>query len=269
MILQAIRSAIFYVVWLSHTALLAIAIGTIGIIARRPTKLGWALSLYWVHSSKFLLRWIVGIRSVIEGVENIPPGPSIFASKHMSDWDIFALVPYAEKPAYIAKKELMDIPFFGHAAKTFDTIRIDRSLGAEAIPAMIREARGALDRGCRIVIYPEGTRRLPLAPPDYRHGIVAMYTGLDVPVVPVALDSGLYWSRNSLILWPGTARAKFLPPIMPGLSAREFKDTLIERIETATNQLILDAAERGLARPIPPEMRAKLQTLKAAQPTRY
>lgn len=269
MILQAIRSAIFYGLWLSHTALLAIAVGTIGIVTRRPTKLGWALSMYWVNSSKFLLRWIVGIKSSVEGLEHIPPGPAIFASKHMSDWDIFALVPPAVRPAFIAKKELMDIPFFGHAAKTFDTIRIDRSLGAGAIPAMIGDARAALDRGCRIVIYPEGTRRLPLAPPDYRQGIVAMYTGLNVPVVPVALDSGLYWARNSLILWPGNARARFLPPIMPGLSAAEFKDTLVERIETGTNQLILEAVERGLAGPISPEMRTKLQALASAESTRY
>ena len=269
MILQAIRSVLFYAVWLANTALLAILVGTLGIVTRRPTKLGWALSMYWVNSSKFLLRWLVGIRSKVEGAENIPPGPSIFASKHMSDWDIFALVPYAERPAYIAKKELMDIPFFGWAAATYDTIRIDRSLGMEAIPAMLREAKAALERGCRIVIYPEGTRRVPLAPPDYRQGIVAMYMGLNVPVVPVALDSGLYWQRNSLILWPGMARAKFLPPIMPGLSAAEFKATLIERIEGETNRMILDAVERGLSRPISREMRDKLQALGAAQPTIY
>lgn len=269
MIVQAIRSLLFYALFLSHTAILAIVIGTLGIATRRPTRLGWALSKYWVASSKFLLRWIVGIRSKVEGAENIPPGPCIFASKHMSDWDIFALVPYAERPAYIAKKELMDIPFFGWAAATYDTIRIDRSLGLEAIPAMLGEARAALDRGCRIVIYPEGTRRLPLAPPDYRKGIVSMYMGLDTPVVPVALDSGLYWSRNSLILWPGTARARFLPPIMPGLSAAEFRATLIERIETQTNRMIAEAVRNGVSRPIPPEMRERLAEIEEEGTTTY
>jgi len=268
MIFQAIRSAIFYAVWLAHTVLLAIVVGTIGKLFGR-TRVGWALSMYWVHSSLFLMRWIVGIRTRIEGVENIPPGPAIFASKHMSDWDIFALVPLAEQPAFVAKKELMDIPFFGWAAATYDTIRIDRSLGSGAIPTMIAEARAALDRGCRIVIFPEGTRRLPLAPPDYRQGIVSMYTGLDPVVVPVALDSGLYWSRNSAILWPGTARARFLPPIMPGLSPEAFKKTLVERIETETNRMILEAVEKGVARPIPEELRAKLQALETGEPTTY
>lgn len=269
MITQAIRSLLFYAVFLAHTVIIAIIVGTIGVIARRPTRLGWAISKYWVNSSMFLLRWMVGIKSMVEGAGNIPPGPCIFASKHMSDWDIFALVSYAGRPAYIAKKELMDIPFFGWAARTYDTIRIDRSLGMDAIPAMLRDARAALDRGCRIVIYPEGTRRLPLAPPDYRQGIVSMYTGLDVPVVPVALDSGLYWSRNSLILWPGTARARFLPPIMPGLPAAEFKQTLIDRIEGETNRMILEAVDKGLSGPVSDEMYDKLQALKADRTTTY
>lgn len=268
MILQAIRSAVFYVVWLAHTVLLALIVGTIGKLFGR-TRIGWSLSMYWVHSSLFLLRWIVGIRTSVEGTENIPPGASIFASKHMSDWDIFALVPYAEKPAFLAKKELMDIPFFGWAAATYDTIRIDRSLGAGAVPAMIRDARAALDRGCRAVIFPEGTRRLPLAPPEYRRGIVDMYTELNTPVIPVALDSGLYWSRNSLVLWPGTARARFLPAIMPGLSGEDFKKTLVDRIEGETNRMILEAVEKGVSRPIPDDMRAKLQALEAGTPTTY
>lgn len=268
MILQAIRTAVFYMVWLAHTVLLAIVIGTIGKLFGR-TRIGWWLSMYWVHSSLFLLRWLVGIRTRVEGTENIPPGPCIFASKHMSDWDILALVPHAERPAYLAKKELMDIPFFGWAAATYDTIRIDRSLGSGSIPAMLREARAALDRGCRIVIYPEGTRRLPLAPPDYRRGIIEMYTNLDTPVVPVALDSGLYWSRNSLILWPGTARARFLPPILPGLSPQAFKETLVARIEGETNRMILDAVDRGLSGPVSGEMHDKLQALRGADTTTY
>src|SRR5690606_31497434 len=119
------------------------------------------------------------------------------------------------------------IPFFGQAAQAFDTIRLDRSLGGEAIPAMIEDAKAALARGARIIIFPEGTRKAPLAPYDYRYGIVRLYQGLDVPVVPAAVNSGLFWGRNSLLLWPGTARARFLPPIPPGLPPEEFRERLI------------------------------------------
>jgi 1-acyl-sn-glycerol-3-phosphate acyltransferase len=208
-----------------------------------------------------LLRWTVGIRSDVSGEENIPEGPCIIAAKHMSDWDIFAILPHSRRPAFIAKKELMDIPFFGWAAQTFDTIRIDRSLGSDAIPLMLDDARAALARGCRIIIFPEGTRKAPLADPDYRYGIVRMYEALNVPVVPVALNSGLYWGRNSRILWPGTAKARFLPAIPPGLPASAFQTRLIQTVESETNRLILEAYQGGLARPIPSEMRDRLEQM--------
>ncbi|MBK8084037.1 MAG: 1-acyl-sn-glycerol-3-phosphate acyltransferase [Devosia sp.] len=142
-IVPAIRSLLFYLVFYLQTAVLAIVIGLIAIVARRRTRLGWALALYWIHSHILALRLIVGIRTDIAGEENIPDGPCIIASKHMSDWDIFALLPGARRPAFVAKKELMDIPFFGQAAMSFDTIRLDRALGSEAIPRMIEEARAA------------------------------------------------------------------------------------------------------------------------------
>jgi 1-acyl-sn-glycerol-3-phosphate acyltransferase len=180
----------------------------------------------------------------------------------MSDWDIFAILPGVGRPAFIAKKELMDIPFFGKAAMAFDTIRIDRSQGGDAIPLMLSDAKGALDRGARIIIFPEGTRKAPLQPHDYRYGVVRLYEGLNVPVVPVALNSGLFWGRNSLLLRPGTARARFLPSIPAGLGMEEFRARLTEAIETETNRLIRIADDEGLADPVPAELRAKLDQLK-------
>ncbi len=103
-----------------------------------------------------------------------------------------------------------------------DTISVDRKKGKDALPAMMDEARAALGKGCRVIIFPEGTRRAPLDTPAYRSGIVRMYLAMDVPVVPVALTSGLYWGRNSPVLWPGTARAKFLEPIPPGYRGMSF-----------------------------------------------
>ena len=265
MIGQALRSLLFYVVFYVQTVVLAIVVGISAAIWGR-TRFGWGLALYWIHSHLFALRWLAGIRTDVKGTENIPEGPCIIASKHMSDWDIFALLPGARRPAFIAKKELMDIPFFGRAAQAFDTIRLDRSLGGEAIPAMIEDAKAALARGARIIIFPEGTRKAPLAPYDYRYGIVRLYQGLDVPVVPAAVNSGLFWGRNSLLLWPGTARARFLPPIPPGLPPEEFRERLIAAIEGETNRLLLDAYEDGLSRPIPDELFEKFEALKAGKP---
>jgi 1-acyl-sn-glycerol-3-phosphate acyltransferase len=265
MIGQAFRSLLFYAVFYVQTAVLAIIVGASALVAGR-TRFGWALALYWIHSNLFFLRWLAGIRTDVKGTENIPDGPCIIASKHMSDWDIFALLPGAKRPAFIAKKELIDIPFFGHAARAYDTIRLDRSLGGEAIPAMLEEAKAALDRGARIIIFPEGTRKAPLDDHDYRYGIVRMYQALGVPVVPAAVNSGLFWGRNSPLLWRGTARARFLPAIPPGLPPEEFRARLVEAIESETNRLLLDAYEEGLARPIPDDMFEKFEALKAGNP---
>jgi 1-acyl-sn-glycerol-3-phosphate acyltransferase len=262
---QALRSLLFYAVFYVQTAVLAIIVGLSAVIWGR-TRFGWALSLYWIHSNLFFLRWLAGIRTDVQGEENIPDGPCIIASKHMSDWDIFALLPASKRPAFIAKKELIDIPYFGHAARAFDTIRLDRSLGGEAIPMMLEDAKAALGRGARIIIFPEGTRKAPLDQHDYRYGIVRLYQGLNVPVVPAAVNSGLFWGRNSLLLWRGTARARFLPAIPPGLPPEAFRARLIAAIEGETNTLLLAAYEEGLARPIPDDMFEKFEALKAGNP---
>jgi 1-acyl-sn-glycerol-3-phosphate acyltransferase len=265
MIGLAFRSLLFYLVYYLQTAVLAIIVGISALLWGR-TRFGWGLALYWVHCNLFLLRWLAGIRTDVQGEENIPDGPCIIASKHMSDWDIFALLPGSKRPAFIAKKELIDIPFFGHAARAFDTIRLDRSLGGDAIPAMLEDAKAALDRGARIIIFPEGTRKAPLDEYDYKWGIVRLYQGLNVPVVPAAVNSGLFWGRNSPLLWRGTARARFLPPIPPGLPPEEFRARLIGAIEGGTNELLLQAYEEGLARPIPDDMFEKFEALKAGHP---
>jgi 1-acyl-sn-glycerol-3-phosphate acyltransferase len=261
LIVRAIRSLLFYAFFYLQTVPLAIIVGLSAIIGGR-TRFGWALARYWIHSNILAMRLLAGIKTDVQGMENIPDGPCIIASKHMSDWDIFAILPGARRPAFIAKKELMDIPFFGKAAMAFDTIRIDRSQGGDAIPLMLSDAKGALDRGSRIIIFPEGTRKAPLEPHDYRYGVVRLYEGLNVPVVPVALNSGLFWGRNSLLLRPGTARARFLPAIPPGLATEAFRARLSEAIETETNRLIRRADDEGLAEPVSPALREKLDRLK-------
>ncbi len=262
--IQAIRTALFYVLFIGQTAIIAIIIGIIGLIMRRRTALSWALARYWCWSNLIFLRWIAGVDTDVSGAENIPPGGCIIASKHQSDWDVFAVFPHTGRPAYIVKKELMRIPFFGWAARSLDCIEVDRQKGAQAIPDMMLSARAAIDRGCRIVIFPEGTRKAPLAPPDYRQGIVRMYSELNVPVVPVALNSGLYWGRNSPVIWPGTARGRFLPPIEPGLPPDVFLERLRTAIETESDRLIFQAIDAGLSRPLGPSLEARAAERRSA-----
>lgn len=262
-VFQAIRTAVFYVLFIGQTAIVAIILGIIALITGR-TRVSWALAVYWCSSNLVFLRALTGVKTLVTGVENIPEGGCIIAAKHQSDWDVFALFPYTGRPAYIVKKELMRIPFFGWAARSLDCIEVDRKKGAEAIPSMMRQAHAAVERGCRIVIFPEGTRRAPLAGPDYRQGVARLYAELKVPVVPVALNSGLFWGRNSAIIWPGTAEAKFLPAIEAGLAPDVFMDRLKKAIESDSDALILKADEQGLSRPVGPELRSKLDALRQA-----
>lgn len=263
MIVQAIRSAFFYILFFGQTTILAVLLGTVSRFKGGWTPFGWMIAQYWAKSILFFLRWVVGIRTEVSGHENIPEGGCIIAAKHQSDWDIFALVPNTGRPAFIAKKELMDIPFFGWSAQTMDAICVDRQKGAEAIPAMTEEARIAIKRGCRIIIFPEGTRKPALAPPAYRSGVARLYEELGVPVVPVALNSGLFWSRNAKVLWPGTAKAKFLPAIPPGLDKAKMLQRLSSAIEAETDKLMNESVEAGLSRPISPQLRARIDALKA------
>lgn len=271
MIVQTVRSLLFYLLFLGQTVLIALLLGSIALLLpkdRPAPAFMWRIGRYWGWSNLAFLRVVVGIKSRVDGFENIPPGGCIIASKHQSDWDIVAILPHAPLPAFIAKRQLMDIPFFGWAAKLFNTISVDRKRGGEAIPLMLADAKAKIANGSQVIIFPEGTRRAPLADPAYRFGVTRMYAALGVPVVPVAVNSGLFWGRNSLVLWPGTARARFLPAIPPGLPQDQFYARLIETIETGTEALTLEAYREGLSRPIPPALREKLDALaiKSAEP---
>lgn len=265
-VFQAVRTAVFYFVFIGQTALVAFTLGIIALISGR-TALSWSMAKYWCRSNLAFLRVLTGVKTSMTGMENIPEGGCIIASKHQSDWDVFAIFPHTGRPAYIVKKELMRIPFFGWAARSLDCIEVDRKRGAEAIPLMMAQAHAAVERGCRIVIFPEGTRKAPLAPADYRQGIVRLYMELKVPVVPVALNSGLFWGRNSLMIWPGTAQGRFLPPIEPGLAPDIFLDRLKTAIETDSNALILQAVDDGLVRPIEPDLQNKIDALRDTRST--
>lgn len=263
MIVQTIRSLIFYVFFIGITTILAIPMGLYSLIA--PKFSGYPIVWLWYRSNLFFLRIFVGIKSQIEGEENLPDGPFIIASKHQSDWDIFALLPATgRRPSFIAKKQLLDIPFFGWAARNFHTISVNRKKGREALPQMIEQSKEAIKHDCRIVIYPEGTRKAPLADPNYKWGVVKLYTELNIPVVPVALTSGLYWPRNSHVLWPGTARARYLKPIQPGLSADEFHAELQRVIEAETDKMIFEDLDKGISLPISKAFQNRIDQRKSA-----
>jgi 1-acyl-sn-glycerol-3-phosphate acyltransferase len=229
-----LRSLIFVVVFYVNTALFLI-IGSPLLLGPRS----WAMAALKAHAvaSIWWLRIICGTKLEVRGRENLPPGPALIASKHQSAWDTFGLIPLTRDPAMIMKKELLSVPLYGWFSRKFEMIFVQRDLGAAALRRMAADARERAAQGRDIVIFPEGTRRAPGAPPAYRPGIALLYEALGLPCVPVALNSGVFWPRRSLLRRPGTIIVEFLPAIEPGLPRKQFVALLQERIETASARL--------------------------------
>jgi 1-acyl-sn-glycerol-3-phosphate acyltransferase len=213
------------------------------LIAAMPTLLMprgalWAMVKSWSSVNLWLLKVICKIGCEFRGLENIPKGAALIASKHQSMWETFALITVLEDPAYILKRELLWIPFFGWCAAKAEMIPVDRGKRSQALAAMTERAHRETERGREIIIFPEGTRRAPGAEPKYKFGVAFLYTELGVPCVPVALNSGLFWPRRSFRRYPGVVRVEFLPPIPPGLDRQVFYDRLQDAIETKTAELL-------------------------------
>jgi 1-acyl-sn-glycerol-3-phosphate acyltransferase len=135
------------------------------------------------------------------------------------------------------KRELMWIPFFGWYAWKVGMIPVDRRRGSQALTEMNARVRLELARNRQIIIFPEGTRRAPGAEPSYKYGVVHLYADANVPCLPIALNSGLFWPRRSFRRYPGTVLVEFLDPFPPGETKQDFMERLAREIETATAQL--------------------------------
>tara|TARA_R110000787_G_scaffold40869_8_gene101112 strand:- start:1022 stop:1759 length:738 start_codon:yes stop_codon:yes gene_type:complete len=200
----------------------------------------WAsrfIAWFWTASVFALLKATTGLTHRIEGAENIPDGPVIFASKHQSTWETMIYPYILRDPVTILKRELFWIPFYGWYVKKYGCIGIDRADGATALRGMVRDARETVAAGRPLVVFPEGTRAPPGETRPFQIGIAALYRDLDVPVVPVALNSGHYWPRRSLIRRSGTITIRFLPAIPPGLDRKLFMKRLEDDLAKAQGEL--------------------------------
>jgi 1-acyl-sn-glycerol-3-phosphate acyltransferase len=177
----------------------------------------------------------------VRGHEKLPAGPVIVAAKHQAAWDTFALIPLLRDPALVMKAELLSIPLYGIFCRKFELIPVQREAGPAALRQMAREARSRAAQGREILIFPEGTRKIPGSPPDYKPGIAFLYQDLKIPVCPLALNSGAFWPRHSFLRYPGTIVAEFLDPIPPELSRQEFMQRLEQAIEPASEKLLAEA----------------------------
>jgi 1-acyl-sn-glycerol-3-phosphate acyltransferase len=238
-----VRSVVFNVLF--YLNLLVHFIAAIPTLAM-PRRAILAVATFWARTNLWLLRVICDIKVEYRGLAKIPHGALIVASKHQSLWETFALLPLFHDPAFILKRELLWIPFFGWYAWKAGMIAVNRGKRAQALAEMTVRAREELGRDRQIVIFPEGTRRAPGAEPSYKYGVVHLYAETGVPCLPIALNSGLFWPRRSFRRYPGTVVVEVLDPIPPGLDKKGFSQRLEQVIETATARLIAEG-ERELA----------------------
>jgi len=199
-----------------------------------------AVAKSWGRTNLVLLRVVAGIDCEVRGREKIPKGPIIVAAKHQSAWETFALLPLIDNPVFILKRELQWIPIFGWLTIKGRMVPVDRGGGSPALAAMIERARIELADNRQLIIFPEGTRRPAGAEPRYKVGVAHLYAAEGVPCVPIALNSGLFWPRRSLMRFPGTVVAEILDPIPPGLGKEAFFERLRNDIESATVRLIAE-----------------------------
>ena len=202
-----------------------------------PRRLTFRMFHFWGRGVTAMLR-ICGIRVEVRGRQYIPTGPALVAPKHQCMLDVFAQFMWLPASAYVMKQELAWIPWFGWYAKKAGAIVIDREGGAKTMRQVIREGIELFKSGAQVVIFPEGTRKAPGDPPDYKPGIAALYRELNVPVYPVATNAGVHWPAHGFIRRPGLIVFEYLEPIPPGLKRAEFMRVLEERIEAKSNELL-------------------------------
>jgi 1-acyl-sn-glycerol-3-phosphate acyltransferase len=247
-----LRSLLFNVLFYANLSIWLVFIALPSLLL--PKRALLAVAVAWAHSSLWLMKVVAGTDYEVTGRENIPAtGGMIVAAKHQSFWETFVLVTIFRDPVFILKRELTWIPLFGWCLLKLRMIPVDRGGKARALAQVTRRAKTELrDRGRQLLIFPEGTRRPPGAPPSYKFGVAHIYGELGLPCVPVGLNSGLYWPRRKFLRRPGTIRLEILPPIAAGLDKAEFHALLQERIETSSDRLLAVGRAELAARGIDP-----------------
>lgn len=233
-----VRSILFNILLYAFTLLLGVFGLPSFLLGRRAVL---KVSRFWSGGVVALARVVAGIDVDLRGTENLPKGAAIVAAKHQSAWETLYFTELLDSPAAVMKEELVKAPIIGPYLRAMDMIAIDRRAGASALRRMVEKARVAAAVGRPILIFPQGTRVSPGMKAPYHPGTAALYAGLGLPVIPVALNSGLYWSRNAFWKRPGRIVVEFLPAIPPGLDRKTFMARLQETLETETARLEAEA----------------------------
>ncbi|ONF94923.1 lysophospholipid acyltransferase family protein [Sphingomonas jeddahensis] len=190
----------------------------------------------WARLQRWCARTILGITTRVEGA--VPDGQYLFAAKHQAMYETTELQLILGGPAMVLKRELTRIPVWGWATRLYGSISVDREASAKALRQLMTEGAALRARGRSVIVYPEGTRVLPGESPPLRSGFAGLYKALNLPVVPIALDSGRFMPKKGLKR-PGVVTVRIGEPIPSGLPRKEAE----RRVWEAINALELGAGK--------------------------
>lgn len=219
--LGRLRSLAFDGLFAAWTALFGLVIPIL-LATRARSGTVRRVARQWARGFLALSSFVLGIRYEVRGRDNIPAGPCLIIANHQATWETIAAILLFPDTAIVAKRELRKIPVMGWYLEKSAMIIIDRADGAKALRAMTDAAKAAVAEGRSVMIFPEGSRMPVGTPLKLKRGLELVYRALAIPVLPVALDSGRYWTKNPQTRKPGTITVAIQPMIAPGLSPRDF-----------------------------------------------
>ena len=239
--MQHVRSRLFDILLAPWTALFAPALAILWLCGS-PERGVRLASRLWARGILVGLKWVVGLTYAERGQHNIPDEPCLIIANHQSTWETLAFLILFPDVAIVAKQELLTVPVFSWFLRKSPMILIDRESGSKAIRKMVDESQAALAQGRSVLIFPEGTRKSASEPIEFKRGVELLYTKLNRVVLPVALNSGLFWGPDRSYKQAGTIWVSYLSPIQPGLPGNEFTRAAEQLLETATKLSLPQAA---------------------------
>ena len=231
-----IRSLLFNIFYVSWTLLVGIIFWPVVFLPTAVIIL--VVGKVWAKGLYFFLRLFCNLKLDLKGAKNIDTQAAIYASKHQSALETFMYHLLLKKPVFVLKQELLNIPIFGYYLKKMGMIAIDRDGGMKSLKKLLKEVETKISQGYSIIIFPEGTRTDPYQTIEYNPGIAAIYNLKAAKVIPVALNTGYFWPKNSFLKKSGEFTIEFLPALSNELNRKEFMQELHNQIESKSKDLL-------------------------------
>lgn len=244
--MQYFRSKLFDVFAILWTILLSPSLPILWLLGS-PSYYIRMVSQFWVSGLLFGLKHIVGLTYIERGRENIPTEPCIIIANHQSAFETLVLSHLFPSAAFVSKQENAHIPAVGWYLKNYPMIMIDRGGGARTIHQMIDQGRATLAAGRSIILFPEGTRKSVSSPVTFKRGIEILYSEIQRPILPIAVNSGAYWPPKQNFRRSGTVIVSHLTPILPGLSRDEFRQKAELALQKEKDKLAKEALTEKVA----------------------